>query len=112
MSAIGALFIFVSCLAVAAMLVARIFFSDAISKPAIRRWAVHEQIDYAFDDHDIIEDSFDRGPFLWRTVNTQKVYRLLVTVRGEEKVAYVRVGHWLLGLLYPVVSMRLKEPIQ
>jgi len=40
------------------------------------------------------------------------VYRLLVTVRGEEKVAYVRVGHWLLGLLYPVVSMRLKEPIQ
>jgi hypothetical protein len=47
-------------------------------------------------------------------VNTQKVYRLFVTIDGQPKIAYVRVGHWLLGLLHPVVVMRLKkeEPTQ
>jgi len=73
------------------------------------------QIDYAFDDVDCWHEwPFpDRGPFLFRMMNTQKVYRLLITRDGQEEIAYVRVGHWALGLLYPVVSMRWKsEPSQ
>jgi hypothetical protein len=101
----------VAILAVLAMMVARLFFSDAICRPAIREWAIREGIDYAFDDVDWLEEwpIFDRGPFLFRMVNTQKVYRLLVTKDGQERVAYVRVGHWLLGLLRPVVVMRMRE---
>jgi hypothetical protein len=42
-------------------------------------------------------------------LNNQRVYRLMVTINGQQKAAYVRVGHWLLGLLHPVVVMRFKN---
>jgi hypothetical protein len=111
MTALFAVLFIAAFLALAFMTFSRLFFSDAICKPAIREWAISEKIDYAFDDVDWLEEFpfFNRGPFLFRRINTQKVYRLLVTIDGQQKIAYVRVGHWLWGLLHPVVVMRLRK---
>lgn len=110
MDAIFAFLIITAFLAVLITISARLFFSDAICKPAIREWATKERIDYAFDDVDWQEKFlfFDQDPFPFRA-STQKVYRLLVTINGQEKIAYVRVGHWLWGILHPVVVMRLEK---
>jgi hypothetical protein len=107
MDAIAIVLILAATLLTVAVLVARIFFSHMICWPVLEAWAVREGVEIENDEVDMLFP--DRGPFLFRALNAQRVYRLRVIQRGEARIAYARCGHWLLGLLKPTLSIRWKE---
>jgi hypothetical protein len=94
-------------LLVVAMIAARIFLSREICWPVIEAWAAREG--FVVEDDEVDPFFADHGPFLFRTSSGQKVYRLRVRYRGEQRIAYARCGHWLFGLLKPTLTIRWKE---
>ena len=73
----------------------------------LREWAGSKGIELI----EIEEPLFDAGPFTLRCSKVHRVFRIRVRAGSGEKVLWVRLGHWLLGLLRPEVTVE-EEPIQ
>lgn len=85
---------------VVAIVVTRNLFTKAICLPIIEEWAKSNGLNYTAT----YVWGFE-GPFVHKT-NSQTVYRIDAVTGDETKVAYVKIGHWFFGLLWPKLSVR------
>lgn len=96
---------FMMFIMVAMRIAVRVLFTHEVSLPLIEKWARAHNLSYT-----AVLAIYDRGPFNASIPNRgQPVYRLEVTTGEESALVYIRVGHWLLGLLWPKVTVRWVE---
>lgn len=86
----------IAVLALAALVTGASYWRYRRSRRLLARWAQRSHVELLRAERRLVS----RGPFFWRSSDSQIVFRVTVRDRdGQVRRGFVRIGGWFLGVL-------------